>query len=45
MSENTPSVAPTVDPVPAARSTEKVVWWVVFGALTLGIIGMLGAWN
>ena len=44
MSENIPAVAPSTSSAPA-RSTEKVVWWVVFGVLTLGIIGMLGAWN
>ena len=44
MSENIQTTVPTTTPVPA-RSTEKVVWWVVFGVLTLGIIGMLGAWN
>lgn len=27
------------------NSTEKTVWWVAFGVITLGIVIMLGAWN
>lgn len=44
MSENIQTAAPSTSSAPA-RSTEKVVWWVVFGVLTLGILGMVGLWN
>ena len=46
MSHHTTEAMPSPDTTTAARpSTERVIWWIVFGALILSIILMLGAWN
>lgn len=44
MSENIQTAAPSTSSA-QARGAEKVVWWVVFGVLTLSILGMVGFWN
>ncbi|GAA3862056.1 hypothetical protein GCM10022381_02880 [Leifsonia kafniensis] len=48
MSTNTNSNTRPLAAAPPSLSpwtTEKTLWWVAFGVLTLGIVGMLGAWN